>query len=148
MAFLHGILSANETMFMEQPLGFEELSKHNWVWQLLMSIYRMKQASHVWNKPFNSAILRWNFVQLSYEWCIYICCSPTGTIIFSMHVDNIFSTASSAAKNNHFAALLKSRWEISELRPAKFTLRITFSPNHSTHTISLSQTMFINKIVN
>jgi hypothetical protein len=31
MAFLHGILPANETMFMEQPLGFEELSKHNWV---------------------------------------------------------------------------------------------------------------------
>jgi hypothetical protein len=138
MAFLYGILPANEIMFIEQPLGFEELSKHNWVWRLLTSIYGMKQASHIWNKPFNSAaILGWNFMQLSCEWYVYICCSSTGTIIFSVHIDDIFFTASSAAKNNHFAALLKSRWEISELRPTKFTLRIAFSHNHSTCTISL-----------
>src|SRR6266851_929696 len=115
-AFLHRILPPDETMFMEQPLGFEELSKHDWVWRLLKSIYGMKQASCVWNKTFNWAILSWNFVHLSCEWCVYICRSPTGTVIFSVHVDNIFSTASSAAENDRFAALLKSRWEISELR--------------------------------
>jgi len=32
MAFLHGILPPNETMFMEQPPGFEEPGKHDWVW--------------------------------------------------------------------------------------------------------------------
>jgi hypothetical protein len=108
-AFLHGILLPNETIFMEQPPGFEEPGKHDWVWRLLKSIYRMKQASRIWNKTFNSAILGWNFVRLSCEWCVYICRSPTGTIIFSVHVDDIFSTASSPAENDHFAALLKSR---------------------------------------
>ena len=108
-AFLHGILPPDETMFMEQPPGFEEPGKHDWVWRLLKSIYGMKQASRVWNKTFNTAILGWNFVRLSCEWCVYICRSPTGTIIFSVHVDDIFSTASSPAENDHFAALLKSR---------------------------------------
>jgi hypothetical protein len=65
-----------------------------------------------------------------------------------VHVNNIFSMASLAAKNDCFAALLKSRWEISELGPAKFTLGITFLRDCSTHTISLSQTAFIDKIVN
>jgi hypothetical protein len=148
MAFLHGILPPNETMFMEQPPGFKAPGKHDWVWRLLKSIYGMKQASHVWNKTFNTAILGWNFVRLSCEWCVYVCHSPTGTIIFSVHIDDIFSVASSPAENDHFAALLKSRWEISELGPAKFALSITFSQNHSKHTITLSQTAFIDKVVN
>jgi hypothetical protein len=147
-AFLHGILPPDETMFMEQPPGFEEPGKHDWVWRLLKSIYGMKQASRVWNKTFNTAILGWNFVRLSCEWCVYICRSPTGTIIFSVHVDDIFSAASSPAENDRFAALLKSRWEISELGPAKFALGIAFSRNRSARTISLSQTAFIDKIVN
>ena len=75
-AFLHGILPPDETMFMEQPPGFEALGKHDWVWHLLKSIYGIKQASRVWNKTFNSAVLGWNFVRLSCEWCVYICRSP------------------------------------------------------------------------
>ena len=45
-------------------------------------------------------------------------------------------------------ALLKSKWEISELGPAKFALGITFSHDHAAHTITLSQSMFIDKVVN
>jgi len=46
-AFLHGILPPDETMFMEQPPGFKFPGKEDWVWQLLKSIYGMKQASWV-----------------------------------------------------------------------------------------------------
>jgi hypothetical protein len=148
MAFLHGILPLDETMFMEQPPGFKVPGKQDWVWWLLNSIYGMKQASRIWNKTFNKAILGWNFIWLSCKWCVYICCSPTGTIIFSVHIDDIFSAASSAAENDRFAALLKSKWEISKLGPAKFTLGITFSCDRSARTITLSQTAFIDKVVN
>jgi hypothetical protein len=108
----------------------------------------MKQASCVWNKTFNRAILGWNFVRLSCEWCVYMCRSPTGTVIFSVHIDNIFSAASTAAENDRFATLLKSKWDISELGPAKFALGIAFSRDRDARTISLSQTAFINKVVN
>ena len=45
--FLHRILPDNETMFMEQPPGFEVGGKEDWVIKLLKSIYRMKQATQV-----------------------------------------------------------------------------------------------------
>jgi len=86
----------------------------------------------------NRAILGWNFVHLSCEWCVYICRSPTGTIISSVYINNIFSTTSSTAKNNHFADLLKSWWQISELGPTKFALSIAFSRDRIAHTITLS----------
>ena len=107
----------------------------------------MKQVSQVWNKMFNSTVLGWNFMWLSCEWCVYICHSPTRTIIFSVHVDNIFSMASLAAENDWFTALLKSQWDISELGPAKFALGIAFSCDRTAHTITLSQTAFVNKII-
>jgi hypothetical protein len=48
--FLHGVLPESETMFMEQPPGFEVLGKEDWVMRLMKSIYGMKQASRVWNQ--------------------------------------------------------------------------------------------------
>ncbi len=101
----------------------------------------------MWNKTFNTALIGWNFIQLSCKWCMYMCCSPTGTIIFSVHIDDIFSATSSATENDWFVVLLKSHWAISELGPAKFALRIAFSCDHDTCTISLSQSTFIDKVV-
>jgi hypothetical protein len=79
-AFLHGILPENKTMYMEQPPGFEETGKEDWVMKLLKSIYGMKQASRVWNKTFHQAMTEWGFEQISSEPCVqYIGkCPPLG----------------------------------------------------------------------
>ena len=146
-AFLHGVLPPDESMFMEQPPGFECPEKEDWVWQLLKSIYGMKQASRVWNKTLHSAVSEWGFQRLECEWCIYIHRSPTSTVIFSIHVDDIFSTASTPEENDWFRDLLKSRWEISELGPAKFALGIAISRDRSSRTISLSQSAFIDRVI-
>ena len=39
MAFLNGILPGEETVYMEQPKGFEEEGKENWVCQLRKGLY-------------------------------------------------------------------------------------------------------------
>ncbi len=48
--FLHGVLLETETLFMEQPPGFEEPGKEDWVMHLMKSIYGIKQASRIWNQ--------------------------------------------------------------------------------------------------
>jgi hypothetical protein len=146
-AFLHGVLPPDESMFMEQPPGFECPGKEDWVWQLLKSIYGMKQASRVWNKTLHAAVSEWGFQRMDCEWCVYIRRSPTGTVIFSVHVDDIFSAASSLEENDRFRDLLKSRWDISELGPAKFALGIAISRDRPSRTISLSQSAFIDRVI-
>jgi hypothetical protein len=42
--------------YMEQPPGFEEPGKEDYVWQLNKSIYGMKQASRIWNKTFHNTV--------------------------------------------------------------------------------------------
>ena len=124
-AFLNGVLPNDEITYMEQPSGFEEPGKEDWVWQLMHSIYGMKQASCIWNHTFDETVWSWGFI--TNEWCIYICISNTGMTIFTLHVDNILSTSSSAAETNRFKADLQSCWEISNLGPTKFSLSISIT---------------------
>jgi hypothetical protein len=147
-AFLHGILPEDETMFMEQPAGFEAPGKEEWVMRLMKSIYGMKQASRIWNQTFHDAVSQWGFERLECEWCVYRRNSPTGTTIFALHVDDIIAAGSSPDETNHLRDLLKSKWEITELGEPKLALGIAITRDLETRTISLSQTAKIDQLVN
>ena len=146
-AFLHGILPKDETMYMEQPPGFEAPGKEDWVMKLMKSIYGMKQASRVWNTMFDKAVKGWGFRRLPSEWCIYWRQTSTGTIIFAVHVDDIISIASNPDENEVFKSLLKDKWDITDLGPAKFALGIAISRDLLAGTISISQTALIDRVV-
>ena len=146
-AFLNGILPEDKITYMEQPSGFEEPGKEDWVWQLMHSIYGMKQASCVWNHTFDETVQSWGFCCLTNEWCIYIHVSNTGTTIFALHVDDILSTSSSVAETDRFKAELQSCWEISDLGPIKFALDISITCCLKHHTSSINQSTFIDRIL-
>ena len=108
----------------------------------------MKQASRIWNQTFHNTIIQWGFECLDCEWCVYRCNSPTGTLVFTLHVDDIIAASSSPKETKQFRDLLKSKWEITELGEPKYALGIAISHNHETRTISLSQSAKINQLVN
>jgi Reverse transcriptase (RNA-dependent DNA polymerase) len=114
-------------MFLEQPASFEVEGKEDWVMWLMKSIYGMKQASRVWNATFHAAMWEWNFTHLTCEWCIYRHSSPSGTLLFMVHVDDIITVASSPVENVQFLSLLCSKWDISAISSAKFTLGISIA---------------------
>jgi hypothetical protein len=147
-AFLHRVLPEEERMYMEQPPGFEEPGKEDWVMNLMKSIYGMRQASRIWNHTFHEGVSQWGFKQMACEWCIYRCQTPMGTIIFAVHVDDITSITTSHEENNTFREELQSQWDISDLSNVKFALGIAISRDTSNHTISLSQTALIDHVVN
>ena len=145
MAFLHGILPESETAYMEQPPGFEVAGKEMWVMQLMKSIYSMRQASRRWNETFHQAVIKFGFKRVPCEWCIYVRNSPSGTVMFVVHIDDIFLISNPPSENGRFREQLKSKWDISDLGPIKFALGIAVE--RSTDTISLSQTAFIDCIL-
>jgi len=69
--FLHGILPEDETAYLEQPKGFEEPGKEDWVMRLMKSIYGLKQAGRIWNQTFNKAVTDWGFQRMESDLCIY-----------------------------------------------------------------------------
>jgi transposase InsO family protein len=145
--FLHGVLPPDEIAYMEQPPRFEEPGKEDWVMRLSKSIYGMKQASRIWNKTFHDAVSGWGFKRMENEWCIYHRASPTRSTMFALHVDDIICTSSSPKETERFHKDLLSHWEISALGPAKFALGIAITRNIPSRSISISQSTFIDHIL-
>ena len=146
-AFLHGILPKDETAYLEQPKGFEEQGKEDWVMELKKSIYGMKQAGRIWNETFHDSVTAWGFEQMVKDPCVYHRTTATGTVIFGVHVDDIYSIAHPPEENARFKAELRSKWEISDLRPVKFALGIAIECDRSSRSVFLSQTAFIDRLV-
>ena len=114
---------------------------------LMKSIYGMKQASRIWNQTFHNAVSEWGFEQLECEWCVYCHNSPTGTVIFAVHVDDIIAAGSTPEENDHFCDLLKTKWEITELSEPTLALGIAISRDKPNRTITLSQTAKIDQLI-
>jgi hypothetical protein len=146
-AFLHGVLPEEETAYMEQPHGFKEPGKKDWVMKLMRSIYGMKQASRIWNQTFHATVTNLGFKHIDGKHCVYRRATDTRIIIFAVHVDNIISASSSPTENARFKDELRRHWEISDLGPAKYALGIAITHNPSDHTISICQSSFINHMM-
>ena len=146
-AFLYGLLPDHEVQYMEQPPGFEEKEKEDYVWVLQRGLYGMKQSGRIWNQTMNDAMLSWGFTRLSCGSCIYYRKTETGTIISAVHVDDFLSIATSKVENELFKTQMKSLWTISDLGEAKHCIGIAISRNIPKRTVSLSQKALIDKII-
>ena len=93
------------------------------------------------------SVKEWGFKRVPCEWCVYHHTTPTGTIAFAVHVDDIISIVSSPDENNRFKADLNVKWKISDLGEAKFTLGIAMTRDRPERSISLSQTALIDCII-
>ena len=146
-AFLYGLLPDDKVQYMEQPKGFEEPGKETWVWKLERGLYGMKQSRRIWNKTMNEAMLSWGFSRLSCKSCIYYQKEESGTVVAAVHVDDFLSIASQLSENKHFKTQMKSIWKISSSGEAKYCVGIGITRNYQEHSIYLSQTALIDKII-
>jgi hypothetical protein len=90
-AFLYGQLPEDEIQYMEQPEGFEETDKQDWVWMIMRGLYGMKQSGRIWNKTLNEQMLTWGFTRLECEPCIYYRKNNNDIVIAAVHVDDFLS---------------------------------------------------------
>jgi hypothetical protein len=59
------LLPEEEVQYMEQPAGFEEVGKEDWVWKLQRGQYGMKQSGRIWNTAMNERMIAWGFTRLT-----------------------------------------------------------------------------------
>ena len=146
-AFLYGLLPDDEIQYMEQPHGFEEPGKEEYIWRIERGLYGMKQSGRIWNQTMNEQMLAWGFTRLSCESCIYYRNSDTGTIVSAVHVDDFLSIASCKEENERFKDQMRSVWTISDLGAVRFVVGIAVAWDRPNRTVMLSQTALIDKIV-
>jgi hypothetical protein len=146
-AFLYGVLGEEETQYMEQPQGFAEAGKEDWVWELRRGLYGMKQSGRIWNQTMHAQMVLWGFKRLGTDNCLYYRRDTRGTVLCAVHVDDFICGASSASANSLFLDEVEKVWKISDLGEASFCVGIQIRRDCSSRKVFLSQTSLIDRVV-
>lgn len=134
-AFLHGHLT--QTVYCQQPLGFEDPAAPSHVCLLRKSLYRLKQAPRAWFTRFAAFATSIGFVASKCDTSLFIYKSTNHTAYLLLYVDDIILTASSTSFLNYIISLLGGEFSMTDLGPLSHFLGVAVT--HSPAGLHLSQ---------
>lgn len=142
-AFLHGDL--NEEVYVQQPQGFIDSSRPNYVCRLLKSLYGLKQAPRAWFECFTSSLLTLGFVASQADSSLFILQSKGDLIYLLLYVDYIIITGTSDSYIVDLICRLQSQFDMTDLRGLKYFLGLEITC--STTGIYVSQIKYAHDIL-
>ena len=143
-AFLNGNLE--EELYMEQPEGFQDKEKPQYVCKLHKSIYGLKQSSRCWNNKFKTTLQKYDFIQNIGDSCLYTKNTDKGKIFVIVYVDDIIICANNDIHLNYVKNILSNNFKIKDLGPVKYFLGINVENNDKQ--IKLHQETYIKSVIN
>ena len=145
-AFLHGDLK--EEIYMQQPEGFKEPGKEDYVCLLKRSLYGLKQSLRQWYKWFNSFMVTHGYMRCEYDYCVYFRILADGSYIFlALYVDVMFVAAKSKQEIVKLKSLLSSEFDMKDLRASKKILGIEIHRDRGAGKLWLSQKGYLKKVL-
>ena len=145
-AFLNGNLE--EDVYMTQPTGFEDPKNAGKVCKLLKSIYGLKQASRSWNLRFDEEVKKLDFVRCEEEPCVYRKTSGSAISFLILYVDDILLMGNDISMLQQAKSSLKKVFSMKDLGEAVYILGIKIYRDRSKRLIGLSQSTYIDKVLN
>lgn len=151
-AYLNAHLS--ETIYMEQPKGYEQWYDDNgvrmlFICLLLRAIYGLKQAGREWNEELNAFVLSLGFRRLLTDSCVYVRTSRTGRIILiSAYVDDIPSAYSQhdAAEWAEIKLAFKNKYSITFLGESEWLLNMRLIRDKPAKLLYLDQSAYVESL--
>lgn len=145
-AFLHGDL--DETIYMQQPVGFVSRNEQSKVCLLKKSLYGLKQSPRQWYLRFDSFILSCGFSRSKLDHCVYlkhtVCKSP---IYLLLYVDDMLLASKSMSEINKLKNQLSSEFDMKDMGNARRILGIDIIRNRDKGTLKLSQEKYSTKML-
>jgi len=124
---------------MKQPKGFGD--GMNKVASLLLSLYGIKQGSHLWNKYMHQKLISHDFVHLPFDYAVYTHHTATGMSITAIHIDNVLTIANSRAMLTETHHELHSLFKMKEEDP-DWLMGFKLIDDHKNHTVTISQAQY------
>lgn len=121
-AFLNGTLQ--ETIYMNQPDGYEVQGKENMVCRLIKSIYGLKQAVKVWNERLDKVLKEHCFIQSEADPCLYFKRMNNKIIFIVVNVNDLLIAGETKEKIELIAKSLNEYFHLTDLGLLKCYLGI------------------------
>ena len=135
-------LQANvvEVVFVKQPKGYEVKGPagEELVWQLVKSLYGLKQASRNWNVKIDGWFQGFGFKRSSVDPCVYILNEADGNIlIVVLYVDDLLIVGNNRQLIDRFKAAISKEFEMTDLGAARWILGMEIRRDMENKTIEL-----------
>ncbi|KAI3737799.1 hypothetical protein L2E82_27811 [Cichorium intybus] len=119
-AFLNGDLE--ETVFVEQPPGFESKTHPNYCYVLDKAVYGLKQASRAWYETLTKFLKESNFKQGSIDPTLFRKKVGSHLMLVQIYVDDIIFGSTDPNLSKDFEELMKSKFQMSMMGKINFFL--------------------------
>ena len=134
-AFLHGHL--DETVYCQQPPGFVDPSRPDYVCLLQKSFYGLKQAPCAWYQQFATYIRHLGFIPWVFDTSLFVYKDGASTAYLLLYVDDIVLTTSSTDLLLSIIGRLHAEFAMTDLGDLHHFLGI--SVTHTSDGLFLSQ---------
>ncbi|KAK8942719.1 hypothetical protein KSP39_PZI008773 [Platanthera zijinensis] len=143
LAFLNGDLK--EEVYVEQPSGFVDPLKPDYVYKLRKALYGLKQAPRAWYKTLSTFFIENKFSRGKIDKTLFLRESKGKIILVQIYVDDIIfgSTENNLCKK--FAKLMQGKFEMSSMGELKFFLGLQV--RQTDDVLSISQSKFTKELI-
>lgn len=136
--FLHGDL--NETIYMQQQVGFISRGSENKVCLLNKSLYGLKQSPRQWYLKFDSFITSCGFLRSKLDHCVYYKLHEKKPPVYLLlYVDDMLLASKDLQEIENLKMQLKRRFDMKDLGEARRILGIDISRDRQMGHLILSQ---------
>ena len=148
-AYLNGMLTNDEVIYMRQPPGFESVDHPHKVCCLRKTLYGLKQSGCCWYQRLVEILINeLGFTQCSVDQAVYFRWrTPGELIVVVVHVDDCTIAAKSLNEIDEFKHHVRKHVEITDLGELHWLLGIEVTRNRDERTISLCQHPYLESIV-
>jgi Reverse transcriptase (RNA-dependent DNA polymerase) len=142
-AFLNPILK--ETIYMESPPGFTP-PESGQVWQLLRSLYGLKQAVHEWYMEIKTEFSKIGWIRMDADYAVFTQHDKHGTAILGAHVDDVLLATPKLSLTCWKDDLLGT-FNMHYMGDLHWYTGIKIVHDHTWHTITISQDLYTRNIL-
>ena len=145
-AYLNSELDADEEIYMQLPPGYEGQGPDE-VKRLRKSLYGLKQAGRKWYDALSRALANLGFRTTQADPGVFVAYDQGHILILVVHVDDCTFTGSSAKLIFAYKKKINDCYVLTDLGPIGWLLGIKITRNREERTISLSQSSYIDSIL-
>ncbi|KAJ0868674.1 putative RNA-directed DNA polymerase [Helianthus annuus] len=142
-AFLHGDLK--ETVYVNQPDGFEKKNQEQKVYKLKKALYGLKQAPRAWNAKLDETLKQLKFTRCLQDQAVYTRATSNNRLIIGVYVDDLIVTGTTKEEIYEFKQQMANKFEMSDLGKLTYYLGIEVCQDNTG--IMIKQESYASKIL-
>ncbi|CEL60572.1 Retrovirus-related Pol polyprotein from transposon TNT 1-94 OS=Nicotiana tabacum PE=2 SV=1 [Rhizoctonia solani AG-1 IB] len=144
-AFLNAEL--DEDVYMEQPEGFVEPGREDWVCKVERGLYGLRQSPLMWYRRLTKAFKSISLIRTKADPCVFMVQEGEDFAFVVVHVDDSLVAANTVRFVDEIKRRMKSCFEMTDLGEAKSFLGIEINRNRSERELKICQSRYIKEIL-